>query len=151
MKEGQPVRRPGTYACDQFAHSCDLARPSGDHRQLTLESSQVEPADDAVSPLLEQKCSRSRLELLADETELALREPEADPILVLVGVAIREEHLGGRLLDDGATDRALQHVAEALRGQAHDAVVLAPGLGAILGEASESRIVQQSPELIHPA
>src|SRR6185437_4867038 len=104
-----------------------------------------------MAPLLDQECSRSRLELVANEVKFALGEPEADAVLMLVGVAVREEHLGGRLLDDRAADRTLQHVADALRGQAHDAVVLAPGLGAVLGETGESRVSQQPPELVHPA
>ena len=46
--------------------------------------------------------------------------------------------------------RTIEHVAGALRRQAHHTVQLPPGFRTVLGEAFEGRIGEQAPELVHP-
>src|ERR1700722_4217890 len=101
--------------------------------------------------LLDEEGAGTGLELLTDQLELALAQAESLRVLLSAGVAVRKEHLGGSLLDQGAADRARQYVACALRGEAHDPVQLAPGLRAVLREGLEGRVGEQPPELVHPA
>src|SRR6185312_6676624 len=93
----------------------------------------------------------ARLELLLDEPELPLCQPETFDIVLEIRIGIREEDLRRCLLNDGAADAAFQDVACALGGQAHHPIQLAPCLGAILREALEHRIREQPPEFVHPA
>src|SRR5689334_13049863 len=65
-------------------------------------------------PMFHQERARTRLELLLDESELALAEPETATVLIGAGVGVREEHLGRRLLDDGAADRAVKECLDEL-------------------------------------
>src|SRR6185312_16158625 len=102
-------------------------------------------------PLLDEKCARAGLELFLDESELAMAETEAHGIFLWHGIRVRKENLRRSLFDDGATDGTLEHVTRTLRREAHDTVELSPGLGAVLGEALEGRILEQPPELVHPA
>ncbi|MBV6416901.1 MAG: hypothetical protein CMLOHMNK_01519 [Steroidobacteraceae bacterium] len=101
--------------------------------------------------LLDEELPRAGLDLLLDELELPLGQAETFDVLGRVGIRIREQDLGWRLLDDRSADRAVEHVARALRREAHHAVELAPGLRTVLGEPLEGRIGQKLPELVHPA
>src|SRR5688572_30689410 len=127
------------------------ARPARDHLELGVESLEIEFADDRVMALLDQEPPRARLELLLDELELALGESKALDVFGRAGAGVREEDLGGRLLDDRAADAALQHITRALGRDRHHGIELAPGLGAILGKTLKSGIGEQAPELVHPA
>ena len=124
---------------------------AGDHCELRLKTLQIELADHALMALLDQEAPRARLQFFLDEPEIPLRKAASAPVVLGIRVRIWEEHLGGRLLNQGAADRATQHVARALCGERHHAVQLAPGLGPILGEVLECRVGQEAPELIHPA
>src|SRR5256885_9382016 len=151
QKHRQPQCGAAPVRADQTPPPLEVTRASRDHRELRLAALQIQPADDAVMPLLDEEHARARIELLLDELEFALAEAEALHVLGGARLAVREEHLGGRLLDDGAADRTVQHVARALRRERHHAIQLAPGLRAIPGKALERRVRQQPPELIHPA
>src|SRR6516165_676677 len=103
-----------------------------------------------MSPLHQER-SRPRFELLLDQLEFALTEAQAAGVFLEVRVDVGKEHLGWSLLDDSSADRAIEHIAGALRRKTHDRVELAPRLGPVFSEILESSIPQQPPELVHPA
>src|ERR1700685_1743309 len=150
-EQRQPMLALGPAALDQPMHALDLAGAAGYDSQLCVETLQIELADDAVVSLLDQKHARTGLQSFFYEPELALAQTEAGGVFFEAGVRIRKQHLGRRLLDDRAADRAVEHVTGTLGGHANDAVELAPGLRPLLGKALERRIRQQPPEFIHPA
>src|SRR6185437_2955222 len=86
-----------------------------------------------------------------DESELAVGEAKAGDVFLGYGIGVGEENLRRRLLDDGAADGTFEDVARALRGEAHDTIQLPPGLWAILRETLERGVLEQPPELVHPA
>src|SRR5258708_39209538 len=96
--------------------------------------------------LLDQKHSRTGLELFLDEFEFPLGQPESLRIFPKVGVRVWKEHLCGRLLDQGSADGTVEHVTWTLRRETHHAVELSPGLRAVLREILERGVGQQPPE-----
>src|SRR5579875_4083882 len=133
----QPAVGVGTELRDEPAHSLDLAGPARNHRELRVEALEIEPADRAMAALLDEEHPRAGIELLFEKLHLALREAEARDVLLLARLGIGEEDLRRRLLDERAADGARQHIARALRREAHDAVQLPPGFGAIFRETLE--------------
>ena len=119
--------------------------------QLRVESFQIELTDDAVVPLFDQKLPRTRLQSFLDEAELARAQTKSRRVFLAIGIRIRKQDFGRRLLDDGSTDRAIQHIAGTLCRQTHHGVEFAPCLWTVFGEALERRIPQQPPEFVHPA
>src|ERR1700722_2201017 len=151
LKTCQPMRRVRAVVADQTMHALDLAGATRYHGELGIETLEIELADDAVMTLLDEEHARAGFELLAHELEFTLGKAKTTDVVLGIGVRVRKEDLGGRLLNDRAADCALQHIARALGRQAHDAIQLTPRLGSILRETLESRVRAQAPELIHPA
>ena len=92
-------------------HALHLPCTAGDHREFRVTAFQIELADDAVVTLLDQKHARAGFQLLLDQLEFALAQAETARVLLVARVGVRKEHLGGRLLDEGAADGAVEHVA----------------------------------------
>ncbi len=90
------------------------ARARRQHFELCLKTLEIEPADHALVPLLDEEGASARLELLFDESELATSQAEGSRILLGRGVRVGEKDLRGRLLDDGAADRTFEDIARAL-------------------------------------
>src|ERR1700746_3601979 len=96
-----------------------MASAAGYHCEFGVTPLQIQPAHDAVMPLFDEKTARAGLELFLDQLELSLAETKALRILFRACIDIWEEHLGGCLLDDGAADGAVEHVAGTLGCEAH--------------------------------
>lgn len=99
-----------------------------DHCEFSVESLEVELADDTRMPLLDEKHASSRLKLLLDQLELALRKTETIDVVGRGRVGIWKEDLCRRLLDDGSADRTRKRIAWTLCGCAENAVELSPNL-----------------------
>src|SRR6185437_2509698 len=131
LEEGaEPAVGLAAVQVHERLHALQLHRPARDHLQLRLEATQIELRHDAVVTLLDEEAARSGLQALADQAEFPFGQAEAFGVILPARFRIREEDLGRGLLDDGPADRALQHIARALRRQAHDPIELAPGLRA---------------------
>ena len=79
----QPALRRPRRGVDRVAsRTSTAAAAAGDHRELGIESFEVELADDALMTLLDEEPAGAGLELLLDELELALGEPEAAAIVL---------------------------------------------------------------------
>ena len=90
----QPESRFCTVAGDEVTHEIDIGASSRDHGELGIKALEIELADDALMPLLDEEASRAGLELILEEPELPLGESEATAVVLEVGVGIRKEHLG---------------------------------------------------------
>ena len=142
----------GPCAVDQPLHALELARAP----EITA-SSASKPLRSSWHTTLWWPCLTRNVREPGSscslmQPELALGEPEA------LRCTPRHSHRrSGKNILVGvcsmmrAADGTVQHVARALRRQAHDPIQLAPGLRAVLGEALERGIGQQAPELVHPA
>src|ERR1700733_15164948 len=150
-EERQPLLGPCAVASDQPTHTLNLAGSTGNHPQLGVKALQVELTDDAVVSLLDQEPARAGFQPMPDQPKFALSQTKASGVFLITGIGVREQHLGRRLLDDGAADRTVEYVAGALGCQTHDTVELAPGFWAVLGKALKGRIGEQAPEFIHAA
>src|SRR6185437_8236067 len=150
-KGPEPVACLAAVALHERLHALQLRCAAGDDLQLGFEAAQIQLRDEAVVALLDQEAARSWLQALPDEPIFALGEAEALRIVLPARFWIGEKDLRRSLLDDGATDGTLQHVARALRCEAHDPIELAPGLGTVLDEGRKGLVGQQAQELIHPA
>src|SRR5580698_10839614 len=148
---GQPELGRLAMLVHQSLHPRELLGAPRDDRELRLAALEVEPAHDAVVPLLDEEGAGAGLELLTDQLELALAQAKSLRVLLGAGITVGKEHLGGGLLDQRAAYRARQHVARALRRKAHDPVQLAPGLRPVLRKGLKGRVGEEPPELIHPA
>ncbi|VDO18427.1 unnamed protein product, partial [Brugia timori] len=138
-------------ALHQRLHEPDVAGTARDDAQRIVQMPEVQLGHDAVAVLLDEELARSGHEFLLDQRELTLGEVETLGAIRVVGLGVRKEDLGGRLLHDGSRDARAQNMVRALC-EGHDVrVLLAPRLQAVLCEARECGVVQQLGELVHPA
>ena len=92
--------------------------------------------------LFHQELARADVNPVADQGKFAPRQPETADVLILYGIWIWEENFGGCLLNDRATNGAVQHIAGTLRRQAHHTIELPPGFRTVLGELLEGAVGQ---------
>src|ERR1700735_166704 len=92
-------------------HALYLACAAGNHRQLGIETLEVELADHAVMRLLDQEHPRPRLELDLDELEFTCGQPESPRVFLEIGIRVRKENLCRRLFDQGSADGTVEHIA----------------------------------------
>src|SRR5580704_16753333 len=109
-------------------HAGDLAGTARDHSQFGVKSFQVKLTHHTAMSLFDQKHARTGFKLILDEFEFSFGHPEPQRVLLEIRVSVRKEHLGRRLLDQGAADGTVEHVARALRRKAHYTVEFAPSL-----------------------
>src|SRR4030095_789482 len=95
-------------------YELDVCSPTRDHVEFEIEALKVQPAHNAVVPLLDQEHPGTGFQVFLYQLELAFGQAEASDVVRCVSVRIREEHLGWRLLDERPSNRARQHIAWAL-------------------------------------
>ena len=89
---------------NELVHDVERGAAAGDHRELGLKAIQIELADHALMALLHEEAPGAGFQFLLDKAEFPLRQAESPPVVFGVRIRIREEHLGGGLLDDRAAD-----------------------------------------------
>ena len=78
-------------AGDQLARRrSTVGAAPGDHRELRIKALEVELAHHALVALLHEEAPGAGLELLLDEPELALGEPEPVAVVLRVRIGVRE-------------------------------------------------------------
>ena len=86
---------------------------------------------------------------LPDPVELLARELEGAEMRALVGLGVREEQHGRRLLDERVGRGRVRDVGRGLRAEPDDAVQLPDRLQLVADEADEDRVVEEPPALVH--
>src|ERR1700679_1299604 len=93
----EPGGRLGPRLRYDLVHALYLAGAAGNHRQLGIETLEVELADHAVMRLFDQEHPRTRLELDLDEFEFTFGQPESPRVFLEIGIRVRKENLCRRL------------------------------------------------------